>query len=289
MGTLKWKKQEHWNREIKLLSILHIYKESRKSLTLIRGFLFCFFCLIKPVIYEKHHDDVLVSRRRFLHCAFSGPNLEPEFILFSGKQTTYSRAGDAASERHSDKSAHINSRSVSVALPTWKERRQWRRWWCADRFQMMSPGEQTELISLHYGLVFIKLVGGARMSYSCLTHSAGDTLRSENVKQTRSRVQAADVKIKKQGFLQFWRSIFFSTFIRYCKWLFLIYSLFLVTPNRSLSHRMMITPMLVIWTIKSHLNELMDIEKHKKITKSSVICQSFAQSRCALLFSPLLV
>lgn len=163
---------------------------------------------------------MLVSRRRFLHCAFSGPNLEPEFILFSGIQTTCSQAGDAASERHSDESAHINSRSVSVALPTWKERRQWRRWWCADRFQIMSPVEQTELISLHYGLVFTKLVGGARMSYSCLTHSAGDTLRSENVKQTRSRVQAADVKIKKQEFLQFWRSIFFSTFIRYCKWLF---------------------------------------------------------------------
>lgn len=129
---------------------------------------------------------------------------------------------------------------------------------------MMSPVEQTELISLHYGLVFTKLVGGARMSYSCLTHSAGDTLRSENVKQTRSCVQAADVKIKKQEFLQFWKPIFFSTFICYCKLLFLIYSLLLVTPNRSLSHRMIITTMLVIWTIKSHLNELMDIEKHKK-------------------------
>lgn len=36
-------------------------------------------------------------------------------------------------------------------------------------------------------------------------------------------------------------------------------------------------------------NELTDIEKHKKIKKSSVIRQSFAQSRRALLFPPLRV
>lgn len=73
---------------------------------------------------------------------------------------------------------------------------------CAERavrFQMMSPVEQTDLILLHYGLVFSKLVGGARMSYSWLTHSSGDTLRGENVKQTTSRVQAAESKLKKAG------------------------------------------------------------------------------------------
>lgn len=39
------------------------------------------------------------------------------------------------------------------------------------------------------------------MSYSCLTRSAGDSFSGENFKQTRSRAQAADVKIKKQEFL----------------------------------------------------------------------------------------
>lgn len=82
---------------------------------------------------------------------------------------------------------------------------------------MMSPVEQTDLISLHYGLVFIKLVGGARMSYSCLTHSTGDAMRSQNVKQTRGRAQAADIKIKKQEHLQIPEVYISSAFIWYCK------------------------------------------------------------------------
>lgn len=95
---------------------------------------------------------------------------------------------------------------------------------------MMSPVEQTDLILLHYGLVFSKLVGGARMSYSWLTHSSGDTLRGENVKQTTSRVQAAESKLKKQEYLQTLQVCISSAFICYCKGLFQAHALFADEP-----------------------------------------------------------